>query len=116
MSTVFFDYGNYSAVLETGFFTKKGWDETFEIYFEKGNIKVILPPQHHKNVSSKVFVYENDKNKITKEYSFKSWSFKRQSDSFLKDIQKKKITQNNAEQAVEDIEVVEKIWKKFIKK
>jgi len=116
MSTVFFDYGNYSAVLETGFFTKKGWDETFEIYFERGHIKVILPPQHHKNVSSRVFVYENDKNRITKEYSFKSWSFKRQSDSFLEDIQKRKITRNSAKQAVEDIEVVEKIWKKFVKK
>ena len=115
MSTVFFDYGNYSAVLETGFFTKEGWDETFEIYFEKGHIKVILPPQHCKNISSKVLVYENKKNKITKKYSFNSWSFKRQSDGFLKDIKKKKILQNSAKQAVEDIEIVEKIWKKFIK-
>lgn len=116
MSTIFFDYGKYSAVLETGFFTKKGWDETFEIYFEKGHIKIILPPQHLNNSSSKVFIYENEKNKVTKTYSFKSWSFKRQTDSFLKDIQKGKITQNGAKQAVEDIEIVEKIWKQFVKK
>ena len=55
------------------------------------------------------------KNKITKKYSFNSWFFKRQSDGFLKDIKKKKILQNSAKQAVEDIEIVEKIWKKFIK-
>ena len=114
ISTVLLNYGKYYAILETGFFTKKGWDETFEIYFEKGHIKIILPPQHKQNISSKVFVYDNIKNKITHKYSFKSWSFKRQADDFVKDVRKKKVGKNNLSSSVEDMRTVEKIWKKFI--
>jgi len=114
MSTVFLNYGKYYAILETGFFTKKGWDETLEIYFEKGHIKIVLPPQHKKNISSKVFVYDNGKNKVTQKYSFKSWSFKRQTDDFIKDIKNQKVKKNNLSSAVEDMKVVEQIWKKFI--
>jgi len=114
MSTVFLNYGRYYAILETGFFTKKGWDETFEIYFEKGCIKIILPPQHKKNTASKVFVYNNNKNKIIQKYSFKSWSFKRQTDDFLRDVRNKKVNKNNLSSALEDMKIVEQIWKKFI--
>ena len=114
MSTVFLNYGKYYAILETGFFTKKGWDETFEIYFEKGHIKIILPPQHKKNIASKIFIYSNDKNKITQKYSFKSWSFKRQADDFVNDVRKKRIIKNNLYSAVEDMKTIEDIWKKFI--
>ena len=116
MSTVILDYGNFRASLETGFFTKNGWDETFEIFFEHGHIKIILHPQHKKNKGSTVLVYENSKNKFTKRYTFKSWSFKRQSDAFINDIKTKSVKQNNAKAAVEDIEIIESIWKRFIKK
>ena len=114
VSTVVLDHGNFSAILETGHFTPDGWDETFDIYFEKGTLKINLPPQHFKNKSAQILIYENKSNKIVKKYNFKSWSFQRQADGFVKDIINKKITHNRAAHAVDDIEVVEKIWRKFI--
>ena len=48
MSIVNLKYKKFKGILETGFFTKKGWDETFEIYFEFGSLKIKLPPQHYK--------------------------------------------------------------------
>lgn len=114
MSTVILDYKNFSAVLETGFFTTDGWDETFEIYFEKGSLKINLPPQHIKNRSAQLFLYNNKTNKIIKNSVFNSWSFERQADAFVTDIIANKIKQNSVANAVEDIEVVENIWKKFL--
>ena len=114
MSTVILDYKNFSAVLETGFFTTDGWDETFEIYFEKGSLKINLPPQHLKNRSAQLLLYKNKTSKITKHSVFNSWSFKRQADAFVADIIANKIKQNCIVDAVEDIEMVENIWKKFL--
>ena len=116
ISTVVFDYGKFSAVLETGFFTTDGWDETFEMYFEKGSLKVNLPPQHLKNRSAQILLYKNKIGKITKNYVFNSWSFQRQADAFVADIIANKIKQNSVVDVVEDIEIVEKIWKSFLHK
>lgn len=115
MSTVIFDCGNYSAILETGFFTKKGWDESFEIYFEKGSIKISLPPQHYKKKAAECIIYQNNKKKkISKK--FKSWSFKRQADDFINDIKLNKVTTNNAFDIINDMKLIEDVWKKFLKK
>jgi predicted dehydrogenase len=115
MSIVDLKYKNFNAILETGFFIKKGWDETFEIYFEYGSIKINLPPQHYKNISAN-FIVEN--RKLKKKYIYnskKSWSFKNQADNFISDIIKKKILINKNIDGVKDIKIVENIWKKNIK-
>ncbi len=116
MSTVSLRYKKFNAILETGFFTKYGWDETFEIYFELGSLIIKLPPQHFKNKSATFAIYRRPREK---EYFFKSkksWSFKNQCDGFIKDIKNKKISKNKASEAAQDIELIEKIWKKFLNK
>ena len=59
-------------------------------------------------------LYKNKTSKITKYSVFNSWSFKRQADAFVADIIANKIKQNSIVDAVEDIEMVENIWKKFL--
>jgi predicted dehydrogenase len=116
MSVVNLKYKKFDAILETGFFTKKGWDETFEIYFEHGSIKINLPPQHYKNMSAN-FRIENRKLNKTKSFDVKkSWSFQNQVDNFLEDIMKKNIMINKNIDGVKDIKLIENIWKKFLKK
>ncbi len=116
ISTVLLDYKSFSAILETGFFTKNGWDETFNIYFEKGSLNIYLPPQHFKNQSATFELYSNEKGKIIKFKKLDSWSFKRQADSFITEILGNKIIYNNAFDAMYDIKLIENIWKKFLKK
>ena len=116
ISTVVLDYGKFSAILETGFFTKDGWDETFDLYFEKGSLKITLPPQHLKNKSATFYLYKNKNDKIFNKTNFNSWSFKRQADAFVNDIKNKKLIHNNAKSAFDDIDLVEKIWRKFLNK
>ena len=116
MSVVCLRYKKFNAILETGFFTKDGWDETFEIYFEYGSIKIKLPPQHYKNKSAEYVIYDR---KEDKKFFFKlkkkSWSFANQINDFLDDIKKKKIIKNKPEDGYADIYLIEQIWKKYLK-
>jgi len=114
MSIVNLKYKKFNAILETGFFTKHGWDETLEIYFEFGSILIKIPPQHHKNKSASFIINKSLKGSIYKFKSKKSWSFKNQCDAFVNDIKNKKIKINKANDSVKDIELVEKIWKNFL--
>ena len=114
MSTVNLKYKNFNAILETGFFTKHGWDETLEIYFEFGSLLIKIPPQHHKNKSASFLI---NKSLPGKTYSFKfkkSWSFKNQCDAFVNDIRNKKIKINRIQDSIKDIDLVERIWKNFL--
>ncbi len=115
ISLVNLKYKKFNAILETGFFTKHGWDETFEIYFEFGSIIVKLPPQHLKNKSASFVINKrlSGKNHLFK--SKKSWSFKNQCDAFINDIKNNKIKVNKAEDAAKDIKLIENIWKSFLK-
>ena len=114
ISIVRLKYKKHFASLETGFFTKKGWDEKLEFYFQEGSMKIFFPPQHFKNKSAS-FVIENRKNgKNIIFKSKKSWSFKNQCDAFLIDIKNRKIKINNAIDAHKDLMLVEEIWRKGI--
>ncbi len=116
MSTVIFDCGKYNVVLETGFFTKEGWDETFEIYFEKGSMKIMIPPQHKRKEAAKFIVNKSGISKsLYKFVNNKSWSFKNQANGFIRDISNKKILLNSGNDAIVDVEIIEKIWKKYLK-
>lgn len=114
MSVVNLRYKKFNAVLETGHFTKYGWDETFEIYFELGSMKIYLPPQHFKNQSAYFEINNRMRDKIYRFKSSKSWSFKNQCSAFINDIIKNKVKINRAEEGTKDIKLIEKIWKNFV--
>lgn len=63
MAVVVLKFKHFNGILETGFFTKKGWDETFDIYFEHGSLKINLPPQHYKYQSAKFELINRKKRK-----------------------------------------------------
>ena len=114
-SIVNLKYKKFNGIIETGFFTKEGWDETLEIYFEYGSLKINLPPQHYKNLTANFVVY-NSKSNNKQNFKFvKGWSFKNQCDAFINDIKRKKINVNKASEAVKDIKVIENIWKIYLK-
>ena len=114
-SVVSFKYKKFNGILETGFFSRHGWDETLEIYFEYGSLKINLPPQHYKNLTANFVIY-NSKSNRKQHFKFgKGWSFKNQCDGFVEDIKKKKVSINKASEAINDIKVIENIWKIYLK-
>ena len=62
-------------------------------------------------------VISNQRPSSTVEFkSKKTWAFKKQTDSFIQDIIKKKIKDNKAQDGVKDIKLIEDIWKNYLKK
>ncbi len=118
MSLVIMNNGEYDIVLETGFFDRDVWDETFEIYFEKGSLKIFLPPQHQQNGLAKLLLNGPNFQKVIKiKKTIKPlWSFYHQAKFFTKIIQNKDLnnTFNSPKDALGDMILLEKIWKKYL--
>lgn len=113
MSHVIMTNKKYDIILETGFFGRDVWDECFEIYFEFGSLKISLPPQHDENGSAS-YTISNLKNK---KYYYKKnkWSFYYQALDFVETIKnKRKNYINSGKDALNDMKIVEEIWKKYI--
>ena len=118
MSVVMMNNGKYDIILETGFFDRNVWDETFEIYFEKGSIKIKLPPQHMKKETASFIISSPylKKNITFKNNNKYDWSFYYQAKFFADTIKNNdlKNTFNSPEDALGDMKVIEKIWKKYL--
>ena len=108
---IMFDFENFCGLLEIGESTSRFWDEYFEIYFEKGKLKVSLPNNLLRNVPAQVELYKgNEQHSLIKIVPEWSWSFRRQAEAFVNDILSKNTPLNNAKNALKDMELIEKIW------
>lgn len=109
---VVFDCGSYVAMLEAGGFTSRAWDEVIEIYFENGKLSIALPPNLLKNVPAKVELYKaGDIQETYVPQLGWTWAFRRQAEAFVHDVQNDLTSLNNAQDALEDMELIESIWK-----
>ena len=106
---------NIDIILETGF-DRNVWDETFEIYFEKGSIKIKLPPNIEERNSDFIISSPYFKKILFKNNKKYDWSFYYQAKFFADTIKNNdlKNTFNSPEDALGDMKVVEKIWKKYL--
>ena len=118
MSLVIMNNGEYDIILETGFFDRDVWDETFEIYFEKGSLKILLPPQHKKNGYAKILINSPNLSEVIniKKPIKPLWSFYYQAKFFIEIVKNKDLnnTFNSPKDALGDMVLLEKIWKKYL--
>jgi predicted dehydrogenase len=116
ISSVLLNYKkSIPVLLTTGFFTKEGWDDYLQIFYEKGYLKINFPPQHIAGKYTNFLFHRvnaGKKNIIHK--SNKTWSFDLQAKSFIKDLESNKITYNEGSDILKDMLLIENIWKKFI--
>ena len=110
-----FDYGNFPVTYtwsDTLQLTR--WEEGMEINFEKGSIKVELPPGFLMNVPSKVKVTTwRSRNDIeTKELNSDwTWSFKNEDYEITKSILNKEKSVSSGEDSLKDMILIEDIWR-----
>ena len=112
---IIFDYKDFYGNFEFGYIDQNKWIEGLEIYFEKGKISIELPPAFLKNQTAKVKIYEENSQfeNVSPRTDF-SWSFKRQAKSFVEIISKGKTNLVSAKKSLEDLQLIEKIWKKVV--
>ena len=107
-----FNFGDFSALLETGAYNDHYWDEITEIYFEYGCLRVKTPPHLLRNVPAEVELYKRgNRHEIFSPVSGWTWSFRRQAEAFIEDVIKGDTTLTSGEDALEDIRLVEEMWK-----
>ncbi len=111
--TVVLDFGGYSAVAELGYSSSRKWDELVEIHFEHGCLRIELPPNMLRNVPAKITLYKQGaiQEIISPQINW-SWAFRRQAEAFIRDIQENRPSLASGRDAIEDIRLLEEIWKK----
>jgi predicted dehydrogenase len=107
------DFGSFIASIETGFYSYLGWDSKIEIFFEHGSITIKTPPQMLRNVSAEIEIYKaGDLQVRSQPLSGWTWSFRRQAQAFIDDVQNGVAHLGTAKDALEDMRLIEEMWKK----
>ena len=107
-----FKIDNFLCSFETGRSNYNIWDETIEIYFTRGIVKLSLPAALLKNKCCKIDIY-NSNNKPERKIILdnSSWAFKNQAEEFIKTIKLNKKTLNPGSDALKDLKIIENIWR-----
>lgn len=112
---VVFDYKDFGVTYswsDTLQLTK--WEEGIEICFERGSLKIDLPPAFLQNVPAKVTVQEwqsRDDIRETVYDSDWSWAFRNEDFMVTKDCLEGNLSRTNGADCVNDMILIEKIWK-----
>jgi predicted dehydrogenase len=111
-----FDFGDHTAILETGQLLHQGWDEVIEIYFAKGRLRIETPPALFRNAPAKIELYKggNINQTLTPHCEWR-WAFRLQAEAFIADVQNKRESIASGTDSLEDIRLIEKMWKMEIK-
>jgi len=113
-SLVAFDTGKFGVQLEFGEIQQNRWDEGLEIIFERGMLRITLPPAMLRNVEARVEVISGSKdNSTTVIEGGWSWAFRRQAEAFVSDIRTQSTPLANGDDSVGDHRLIEAIWRRI---
>lgn len=111
--TCVLNHGEYLFTLETGEVTLRDWNESCEFIFEQGILKLILPPALLRNTPAKIIIEKGGQDAEKVEHSVDwSWAFKVQAEHFIHDIVNNSESIIDAQYALNDLELIENIWRK----
>lgn len=112
---VLFDFDGFPGVLEMAEVAFHDWQEGIEILFEKGRLRVELPPPLLRNVPARIeLTYAGERNEMIKPRVTWSWAFRRQAEAFLADIADDREPIASGRDSLEDMVLVEQIWRRHL--
>jgi predicted dehydrogenase len=112
---VMFDFGDFPGVLEMAEIGFCSWQEGIEILFEKGCLRVELPPPLLRNRPARVELRHAGDRKDLVEFEVPwSWAFRRQAEAFVSDLQTGREPIASANDSLEDMKLVEQIWRRHL--
>ncbi len=107
------NFGDFSATLETGRASQRGWDEVTEVYFADGRLVLRTPPALLRNVPATVELYKaGTTQQIILPQCNWTWSFRRQAEAFIRGIIDEESPLSPGADALEDLRLSEEIWRK----
>jgi predicted dehydrogenase len=112
---VLFDFGDFAGVLEMAEVPFHQWQEGIEIVFEKGRLRIELPPPLLRNVPARIeLTYAGDRRDTAWPQVPWSWAFRRQAEAFLADIVADREPIASGKDSLEDMVLVEQIWRQHL--
>jgi predicted dehydrogenase len=111
------DFGDYAGVLETGQMDHRGWDDLVEVYFERGRLRLDLPPGMLRNVAARVELLHGDarQQQVRSIQSDWTWAFQNQARSFVEAVRGGHSNLARGEDAAEDLRIIESIWQQQLR-
>jgi predicted dehydrogenase len=112
---VMFDFGDFPATLEMAEIAFHTWQEGIDILFERGRLRVELPPPLLRNTPARV--------ELTRAGAFNetvapavqwSWAFRRQAEAFVGDIAADREPIASGKDSVADMDLIEQIWRRHL--
>lgn len=116
-SLVAFDAGGFLVTLEAGECSTLQWDDTLEIFYERGKLTLKMPANFLVNVPSQVQVHVGggEREQIISPQIPWSWGFKRQADAFVENILAGRPHPASGAEGLRDLELMEHCWKTYLK-
>jgi predicted dehydrogenase len=106
-------YRDFLATLETGEIAQKKWNESIEVFFERGRLVLTVPPALLRNVPAALNIYKTgETDEMLTVTSDWSWSFRSQAEGFIKDLNMNQPSPIDAIHALEALKLIESIWSK----
>ena len=115
--SVILDFDKFPGVLEFGYIDQNRWYEGIDIYFSKGRMRLVLPPAFLRNQPAVVEIYKENLNSHPATIypaADWTWSFQRQANAFVQDILNDNESIANAKDGLNDLRIVEEIWKHIV--
>lgn len=107
-----FDFGDFTALLETGNVKHRNWDDVFEIYFAQGCLRVVCPSGFLRNIPARVELHKGGEiNEISIPQLDWTWAFHQQTVAFVDDILEDREPVAGAADALEDMRLIEEMWR-----
>ncbi len=114
-SATTFEYDTFAAALETGAVECDYFDETVQIYFEKGWIELKFPQVLLQNVPAQVTVFDNQTGFSTPRLGW-AWNFQRQADHFIECVRTGREPVSGVADSIIDIALGEAWYRSFLEK
>lgn len=105
------DFGRFSATLETGRASNRGWDEVTEVFFADGRLTLRTPPALLKNVPATVELYRaGAAQEVVAPQINWTWAFRRQAEAFVRNVLDGTEPINSGADALEELRLCEAMW------
>jgi len=113
-SVVVMDFGEFSGVFEWRDIDQNRWEEGVEVYFERGQLHLKLPPAFLRNYPAHIEVYRgSDKapGQIICTEPGWTWAFRREDEAFVQDVLYERQPIASGADGLEDMRFIEDIWR-----
>lgn len=116
-STVIFDFGEFSGILEYCDIDQNRWEEGVEIYFAKGKLVIDLPPAFLRNQPARIELYKDDgksPGQIIRPTPDFTWAFRREDEAFVRDVREGTEPVAGGADSLGDMQLIEEIWRHLV--